>query len=434
MGAAALQRLRFAQALGSRPFALLWTGQTLSALGNGAFATALAWEVLLLTGSAAAMGFVVAAQSIPKIVFLLLGGVTADRLPRRFIMFWSDAGRAIAVLFIAQLGWSHLLSLGALIGLALFFGCVSGFFGPAYQAIVPDLVEKDALSSANALNGLSQQLNQLLGPLLGVGLVLLAGPVAAFAFDGLTFIVSAVCLLLLRPLKGLSIDSTSEGATKEEQDKLPTSRAHRRTPAVVRDIQEGLSYITRSTWLWVSILVAAVSNLGVAGPLVVALPRLVHDVYGAGVWLLGALSIANAFGAIIATFLVGQFSRIRHRGLIAYFAMCSTGFAIAVFGVSLPRGIEPFVVITAGALAGAGLGAFDVIWTTVMQELVPREKLGRVSSIDLLGSFCLFPVGYTLTGLIADSFGPSLAFMCGGLLTLLMGGLAMTVRDIRQME
>lgn len=430
--ATVLPRVRFIRALRSRPFALLWAGETFSALGNGAYATALAWQVLVLTGSAVAMGIVVTAQLVPRLVFLLLGGVTADRVSRRLVMFWSDIGRAVAVLLITGLGWMHLLQLWHLVVLALFFGCVRGFFDPAYQAIVPQLVEKEALPSANALNSLSQQLNQLLGPLLGVGLVVLSGPVGAFAFDGVTFLGSSICLLLVRIRVTTIPDKKAED--KIFQNRAATRPPHRRAFGILRDVREGLGYITGSTWLWVSIVVAAVSNLGVVGPIGVALPKLVQDVYGAGVWLLGALSIANAVGAIVATALIGQISPFPRRGLVAYLAMILTGLAFTLLGVPLPHELAPLVAICACAVMGIGLGAYDIIWTTVMQELVPGDKLGRVSSFDLMGSYCLLPVSYALTGLIADAFGPSLVFIAGGLITLLMGCLALMLRDIRLMN
>lgn len=133
-------RFRFARALRSRPFALLWAGQTVSALGDGAYFTALAWQVLLLTHSGTAMGLLLAAASVPRLIFLLAGGIAADRLPRRLVLFWSDAGRAVVVLAIAVLGWTQLLQFWHLIMLALLFGFVGAFFGPAYRAMPPQLV------------------------------------------------------------------------------------------------------------------------------------------------------------------------------------------------------------------------------------------------------------------------------------------------------
>src|SRR6266700_132305 len=204
--AAIVNRIQFMRALRSQPFALLWLGQTISSLGDGAFFMALAWHILLL------------------------GGVAADRLPKRLVMLCSDAGRAIVVLAIALLGWFHLLQFWHLVVLALFFGIVEGFFSPAYRALPPQLVKTEDLTSANALTGLSGQLSALIGPVIGAGLVSLVGPPSAFAFDSLTFVFSALCLFALR-LPALPIASSSQiepaGATlvaAGEQDPTPSPR------------------------------------------------------------------------------------------------------------------------------------------------------------------------------------------------------------------
>src|SRR6266851_2990763 len=107
-------RLHFARAFRSRPFTLLWVGQTVSVLGDAVFNVAIAWEVLLLTGSATAMSLILIAQWAPRIVFLLLGGVIADRMSRRLLMLWADAGCGCIVMVVAWLSWVHLCDLGAL--------------------------------------------------------------------------------------------------------------------------------------------------------------------------------------------------------------------------------------------------------------------------------------------------------------------------------
>ncbi|HEY7093170.1 MAG TPA: MFS transporter, partial [Ktedonobacterales bacterium] len=197
-------RLRFARALRSRPFALLWLGQTISTLGDGAYLTALAWQVLILTGSGAAMGIVLIATSVPRVLFMLLGGVIADRLPRRLVMLWADAGRAVAVGAIAVLSYTNTLQFWQIIALGLLFGLSQAFFLPAYQSIAPQIVEVEALPSANALNGLTREIGILVGPALGAVLVANFSTASAFGFDALTFLVSALCLLAVRvPIKPL---------------------------------------------------------------------------------------------------------------------------------------------------------------------------------------------------------------------------------------
>jgi len=401
----------------------LWSGQTISALGDGAFVTALAWEVLLLTGSATAMGLVVIAQTLPMLLFLLIGGVTADRLPRRLVMLWSDGGRAVAVLLIAALGAAHLLQLWHLVLLALFFGTVRGFFMPAYQSIIPQLVSKEHLASANSLTELSYQLYASLGPLLGAACVALTGSAGAFTFDGLTFLISAACLVTLR------LPSTTLA-------QAPVSKAESRSGirGVTADMREGLKYVAGSPFLWITMLLGALSAVGGAGSLVVALPKLVHDVYGQGVWFLGIVSAAGGIGALIAIPLSASLGRMHKRGMMIYVVMMIASLGLILFGLPLPRFMMPFIACIGMVLVNLGLAIGSIIWITLMQELVPEDKLGRVSSIDQLGAYGLWPVGFAIAGLVADHFSPSLVFIGAGILNLALYGAALCKRDIRRVE
>ncbi len=423
MSIAFTHRPHFARALHSRPFALLWTGQTISALGDGAFVTALSWQALQLTGSAMAMGMVVLAQTLPMILLLLLGGVVADRFPRQQVMLWSDASRAVAVLLIAALGMMHLLQLWHLVLLALFFGTVRGFFSPAYQSIIPQLVSKGDLPSANSLTELSYQLYCSLGPMLGASCVAFAGPAAAFAFDGLTFIVSALCLFVLR------LPVTLSPAT--------IASAHLRGRGIrtaAGEMREGLRYVTGSTFLWVTITLAALCTVGGAGSLVVALPKLIHDVYGQGVWLLGAVHAAGGIGSLIAILLAGHLNRLRRRGITMYLMMIGISMAFILFGLPLPHSLEPVVACLAMVVVNFGLAVYQILWLTVMQEIVPDDRLGRVSSIDQLGGYGLWPVGFALAGVITDYISPSWVFIGAGIVNTGLYTLGLSVRAVRQLR
>lgn len=418
-----LARARFARALSFRPFALLWTGQTLSSMGDGAFFTVLSWQVLLLTGSAAALGLLVAAQTLPTLVFILIGGVTADRFSRRVIMIWSDVGRAIVVLIIAVLAWLHLLQFWHLIFLVIAFGTADGFFRPAFRSIGPELVDKEALSSANALNGLSKQANQLLGPILGAGLVVLVGTAGAFAFDGISFLCSVGSLLLLRP----SILLT---ATSEAKPKAAKSGWQR----FFGDAGEGLKYVADLPWLWSGILVASGIGIVVTGPLAVSLPKLVHDFYAAPVWLLGLINTGLAVGTIGAMVVMGQLHLEHRRGIILYTVLIIACASAASLGLPMPPFVRIFASLLGAIGIGIGTGVLAVIWSTLLQEKVPLEKLGRVSSVDTLGSFGLLPVGFIVVGLLADRFGANAVFLMGGLLGALFALLQLLNPAARKLD
>jgi len=412
-------RVRFARALGSKPFALVWSGQTISALGDGVTLTALAWQVLVLTGSGAAMGAVLVAETVPRVLFLLLGGVVADRFSRRNVLLWSDTIRGVAVGAIAVLGWMGLLALWHLIVLGAIFGLASAFFFPAYQSIPPQLVDADTLPSANALNGMSRQMSQLFGPALGATLVALSDPSAAFAIDALSFGVSAALLLAVRvpPLPKETYDGVKPGGLR----------------GLVGDIREGLGYVMRSPWLWVTIAIASLGNVGLA-PMQVALPKLIKSVYGQGVWPPGATGTAVAAGSLVTMLLIGQARRVRHRGILAYGGLIASSLAVIVFGLPLPHQYAPAIAIAVSVFFGAGLAIFELIWVTSLQELVPMEKLGRVSSVDWVGSLALMPVGLALVGVLTDRVGASWVFLAGGALNLALELIALTIPGIRKLD
>ncbi len=424
------ERIPLLKALQYRQFTLLWLGQCISILGDNIFTVALAWQVLILTGSASAMSAVVIARLLPTIIFLLIGGVTADRLPRRVIILCSDAGRALVVGIIALLSGFHALQLWHLIALSLFFGTVDGFFSPAYQSIQPQLVPKEMLQAANSLNRFALLMSGIIGPAIGALCVAWSGTTSAFALDALSFIISALCLSLMR-LSTSQVELAGQEASKEvvEVDSKP-----RGIRGIILDIREGLGYVTSSTWLWVTISIASLANITYFGPVVVALPKLIRDVYHQGAWLLGTAQTAGAIGAIIATLLIGQMKHLHHRGLLAYVALLPCGLSIFLLGLPFPTASEPLVAIFASTLSGCSIGIFSIIWITLQQELVPVEKLGRVSSIDMMGSYVFLPIGVAFIGVLTDRFGPSLIFIVGGILTVLLLSIGLCFRDIRTLQ
>ncbi|GCE21719.1 MFS transporter [Dictyobacter kobayashii] len=407
-------RIRLLRAFKYRPFTYLWIGQTISSLGDGAYTTALAWLILVLTGSATAMGIVVTANALPRVLFLLLGGVVADRLPRRLMMLLSDGSRAVIVLLIALLSWTHQLQLWHLVVLSLFFGIVDGFFIPAYQSIPAQLVPRDDLPSANALNELSLRFSQFVGPLLGAACVALVGPGSAFGLDGLSFVLSTLCLLAMRlPARLLEPAPLAPETNIGRQQELNVAQAaeaeaeRQGVRGVFSDMRAGLDYVLGSTWLWVSIVISAGGNVFSGAALEVALPKLISSVYGSGVWLLGMLASASAIGSIVAVLIVGQLKQINGRGLKMYFFSIISGLALALMGWPLPRGSEPLVAGIASVFIGFSMGFFNVNWFIILQQMIPDKFLGRVSSIDMMGSLCLTPVGLALGGIITDSIGPA---------------------------
>lgn len=400
------------KSLRNRLFFLLWSGQTLSRLGDRFYQVALVWWVLQKTGSAAAVAKILVFSYLPMLLFLLVGGVAIDRFSRSKVMLASDLSRAAVVTVVSILAFAGQLEVWHLYIAGGVFGTVNAFFQPAYTKIVIETVPSEALTSANSLTNLSKQIADVSGPVLGASIVALAGTATAFVADGLSFIVSAFCLL---PLLKLSVSRSSE---------------RRSRPSAIKELREGFATVFGSPWLWISITVAALGNVTVNGPISVALPFLIKNELHRDVATYGAVFSMIALGSVVMTIWLGRSEKIHRRGvtfyicyLIAAIMTLGLGFRIPIVAV----GIATFII-------GATLTASALIWTNTLQELVSQEVLGRVASIDYLGSYGLLPIGYAAAGWATDRLGVFAVFMIGGSISILLALLALSSRAIRHVD
>lgn len=399
------------RSLRHRPFALLWTGQSISRVGDNLHHIAITWFLVETTGSAAAISTLFIALFLPNIIFLLIGGVAVDRFPRIHVMIASDLVRGALVGIIAALAYARALEVWHLYGMAIVFGFVDAFFQPAYVAAVPDLTPNDLLPSANSLTALSGRAISIVGPAIGALLVKVGGTSFAFAIDALSFVISALCLV---PLLGL----------------LPRLTRTSDSPTMLAEVRTGISMVLGSSWLWVTIAIFSLVNVTQSGPLTIALPLLIKETLRADVDALGLFASMSALGSVLTALWLGRATKLRHRGLLAYGATLVGGLMTIVIG--LPVGLPGIVM--AAFVIGATITTFGLIWVNTLQELVPRDLLGRVSSVDQLGSFALLPVGYALTGWAVDLLGPATVFIVGGILTTFIIGLGLLHPAIRQLD
>jgi MFS family permease len=195
-------------------------------------------------------------------------------------------------------------------------------------------------------------------------------------------------------------------------------------------MREGLATVLASPWLWVSILVFGFINVTDAGPRNIALPFLIHDHLGLGVEALGLVASAFSAGSIAGAVAIGRLRRIRRRGPLAYGAIALGGLMIACYGLA------PSLVFLVGCAFVYGLcfSAVGLVWTNTLQEMVPPDKLGRVSSIDALGSFVLMPAGFAAAGWLTDSIGPVRVFLLGGAATIGLALLGLLHRGVRSLD
>jgi DHA3 family tetracycline resistance protein-like MFS transporter len=407
------------RSLKHRPFALLWSGQTTSRLGDSLYRIALSWWVLEKTGSAVTMGTVLILSQIPLLLFLLIGGVVVDRLPRIRIMFASDVLSGLVIMFVAVFAWFDLLQIWHIYLASIIFGFVEAFFFPAYQAVIPQITPSELLTSANSLTGLSQRVTGIVGPALGAALVAAGGTSVTFALDALSFFISAVCVL---PLLRSNLDQNQKPAETAEPSESPRGSVRAAFKQGFMDLLEGFRLVIRIPWIWITILLFGFINIMEAGPRAVALPFLIKEDLGADVELLGVLGSSASLGFVLGMIWLGQYVRLHRRGLLAYLSILITGVSLLPFALKLP---VP-VLVAAMFIGGMSTSVFALIWTHTLQEMVPGNMLGRVYSIDALGSFVLLPIGFALAGWATDLLGAPTVFLIGsmGVVVLVLLGLS----------
>lgn len=405
------------RSLTHRPFALLWAGQTTSRLGDSLYRIALSWWVLEKTGSAVAMGTVLVFSQIPMLIFLLIGGVVVDRLPRIRVMFAADIISGLVISFVAIFSWFDLLQVWHIYIASMIFGFVEAFFFPAYQAVIPQITPSELLTSANSLNGLSQRVTGIVGPALGAALVAAGGTSLTFGLDALSFFISALCVF---PLLRLHLDRVQRHGEASPTEPAPRSAAEALRQGL-RDLRGGFRVVMTIPWIWITILIFGFINIMEAGPRAVAMPFLIKDDLGADVGLLGLLGSAASLGFVVGMIWLGQYVRLHRRGLIGYLSVIGTGAALLPFAFQLPIP----VLIASMFISGICTSVFALIWTHTLQEMVPVDMLGRVYSIDALGSFVLLPIGFSLSGWATDRLGAPTVFLIGGTATILLACLGL---------
>jgi DHA3 family tetracycline resistance protein-like MFS transporter len=418
--------MNFLRSLKHRPFALLWTGQTTSRLGDSLYRIALAWWVLEKTGSAVAMGTVLVFSQIPLLLFLLIGGVVVDRLPRIRIMFVSDILSGLVIAFVAVFSWLELLQIWHIYIASMLFGFVEAFFFPAYQAVIPQITPPELLTSANSLSGLSQRVTGIIGPALGAALVASGGTSLTFGLDALSFFISALCVL---PMLRSDLDKI-----QRLDETVGTSNSERSVKAALRqglrDLRDGFRLVMTMPWIWITILLFGFVNIMEAGPRAVAMPFLIKEDLGADVGLLGLFGSAASLGFVAGMLWLGQYVRLHRRGLLAYLSVIITGAVLLPFAFKSPVPI----LVTSMFIGGLSTSVFALIWTHTLQQMVPGELLGRVYSIDALGSFVLLPIGFSLSGWATDLFGAPAVFLIGGLGTMALAALGLLHPAIRTLD
>ena len=379
------------EVLRERNFARYLGAIVVSQLGNGMANVALAFAVLGF-GSPTDLGIVLLAREIPMIGFLLLGGVFADRLPRRTILVSTDLLKGTAQVATAALlftGQAHVWNVALLQGL---FGIANAFSRPVGIGLVKETVSDEHLQQANALQQLSRSTLSVVSPALGALIVTLGSPAIAIAVDATTFFASAALISSMR------IAGTVRAATK----------------SIVGDLREGWREFISRPWVVAIIASFGLFQLTYFPALLVLGPTVAKDqLGGAAGW--GTIIAVEGLGAVVGGLLALRI-KVARPLIWSELVVVPSGFLLLALAVPLPL----VAIAAVGFVVGVGFAVGENLYVTAFQRNIPEHALSRISSYDWFGSVALNPIGYALIGPVAAAIGIPATLIVAGVLNVLV--------------
>jgi MFS family permease len=391
--------------LRERNFRLVFAAQAISGLGTTLVPVALSFAVLDLTRSASDLGFVLGSGALALVVFMLAGGVIADRIPRHTLMIAADGCRCVSQLALGVILVAGHPPVLLLAGLTAAAGAATAMFMPAANGLTPALVPAEQLQRANALQQTTAAAAGLAGPAVAGLLVVTAGPGWAIIADALTFAVSALLLSRLRLQR--------------------TSRPERQH--WIADLREGWADFRSRTWFRAVVLTFTGVNLFYAAYLVLGpvASRRYYD--GAAAW--ATISAATGAGAMIAGLVATRLQPRYPLRAAVMFSMLSALVPLA-FCARMPV----WLVACAAALDGVGEVICESLWQTTLQTHIPEQRLSRASSYDYFAIFAAMPVGLAVAAPVAALVGLRPMLLLTGVLTFGLLLVTLSVRSVRELS
>jgi MFS family permease len=378
-------------------YRLFWTGALIGNIGSWMRAIALGWLVLDLTGSAFLLGVVSFAQTVPVLLLSLPAGVLADRFERRRVLLVTQACLLVLTFLLALLVQSGLITIGQLMLLSTLMGVAIAFNAPAWQSFITDLVGKDDLMNAIALNSAQFNLSRIVGPALAGVLIAVVGLPLCFFVNAVTYlaVLGALGVMRLRPAA------------------RPAGRL-----ALWSGIAEGLAALRDDPPVRALMLLTAVLTI-FGFPYAVLMPVIAREALGQGADGYGQLMAATGLGAFAGALAVAARGRRTPSGRVVLPAVGVFAAALLVFALSRLY----LLSLAALAVLGAGMIVYMALVNTLIQGRVPEALRGRVMSIWTLTAFGLTPFGSLQAGALAGLFGAPLALGLGAIACAVAAGL-----------
>lgn len=358
-------------------FLLLWVAGFFNGLALSIFLFSESWYVVKVLDREAAIGLILMAGTLPRLMLMLVGGVLADRLSRVLIMQISLLIRTLLLGGLALIMWSESATFWVFLIFSFFFGILDAFFWPAEQSIIPAIVKKEQLTRANALVQTFNQLSLIFGPLLAGLIIVWGGYTVVFFFASLLALGASVLLLKMNP-----------HTNKEDSQPGPQG--------ILLSVIEGLRYVKGSNFLITILLAAVFINLFIVGPLFMGLPIFIKNILQGSTLEYSYLEGSIAFGMLAGSALLGIFNPQKKRGKIIIFGLILMSVCFTAF--SLTSSLWQSAVIL--FLLGLSISGINIPIFTLTQSIVEPQMIGRVMSLLSLSSLGLVPVSYGVTSLL----------------------------------
>ncbi|EMI9088551.1 MULTISPECIES: MFS transporter [Bacillus] len=384
-------------------FLFLWAATLFSSFALAFFTFSQTWYIAKTLNLEASLGVVFVALSVPRLIFMIIGGAVADKFPKKNIMFYSNIIRAILVATI--LTWFIVgdVTLYTFALFALFFGLADAFFWSADGSILPELVEKSRLTQANSLTQMTNQASVILGPVLGGILIKFTNYETIFSITILLLIVAAILVQKIQ-------------FTMPEQQNTDKG--------MFTSIKEGILYVKESPFLSTFLLCSAFLNLFLIGPMQVGFPLFIKNVLHGDSLQFSYLEASVGGGMAIGAVIVGLKNINRRRGLFCIIMMLLSG----VFFLSINFSTVLWQALLAGMFYGITIAMAIVPLMAMIQSTVKEEMMGRVMSLLMLSSMGFIPLSYAFTSIALAIGIPIVTVMKSGAIAVIVFVLFVAIR------
>ncbi|MCB4332637.1 MULTISPECIES: MFS transporter [Bacillus cereus group] len=384
-------------------FLFLWAATLFSSFALAFFTFSQTWYIAKTLNLEASLGVVFVALSVPRLIFMIVGGAVADKFPKKNIMFYSNIIRAILVATI--LTWFIVgdVTLYTFALFALFFGLADAFFWSADGSILPELVEKSRLTQANSLTQMTNQASVILGPVLGGILIKFTNYETIFSITILLLIVAAILVQKI------------QFTMPEQKD---TDKG------MFTSIKEGILYVKESPFLSTFLICSAFLNLFLIGPMQVGFPLFVKNVLHGDSLQFSYLEASVGGGMAIGAVIVGLKNINRRRGLFCIIMMLLSG----VFFLSINFSTVLWQALLAGMFYGITIAMAIVPLMAMIQSTVKEEMMGRVMSLLMLSSMGFIPLSYAFTSIALAMGIPIVTVMKSGAIAVIVFVLFVAIR------